>query len=88
MKKSLKITLLILLVFTGNCLKAQTNLDSLYTIWEDRAQPDSIRVNAYEKYIVYKFMLKRPDSAFSRIDSLYQFSKTRGYQRGIAKSIL
>ncbi|MFT6334489.1 MAG: class 3 adenylate cyclase/tetratricopeptide (TPR) repeat protein [Halioglobus sp.] len=72
-----KTTLLFLLVLSCTCLKAQTNLDSLYTIWEDETQTDSIRVSAYKDYIQVGFLSSKPDSAFILAEALIVFGQEK-----------
>ena len=79
-----KLTILFLLAFSCTYLNAQTNLDSLYTIWEDRAKPDSIRVNAYYEYIWDGFLYKKPDSAFTLAKELVVYAKKKQYLKAEA----
>lgn len=72
-----KITLLILLVLSSICLNAQTNLDSLYTTWQDQTKVDSIRADAYFDYIWDGFLFKKPDSAFILAKELVAFAKEK-----------
>jgi hypothetical protein len=76
-----KITLLILLAFSCNCLNAQTKLDSLYTTWQDKAQKDSTRANAYSDYIWDGFLSNKPDSAFILAEELVTFAKKKQYPK-------
>ena len=72
-----KTTFLILLVLSATNLQAQTNLDSLYIVWEDNTQADSIRVNAYKTFIWDGYISKKPDSAFILAEELLVFAKTK-----------
>jgi len=81
-----KITLLILFAFSYNCLNAQTNLDSLYTLWQDQSQTDSIRTNAFKRYIWDGFLFDEPDSAFTLAEELITFSKTNQYPNAKAEA--
>ena len=80
-----KIFFIILIVFSGLSLTAQTNLDSLYTVWQDHTQPDSIRTNAYESYIWDGFLFSNPDTAFVLAQSLLRFGEEQQYEK--AKSL-
>ena len=42
----------------------QTNLDSLYKVWQDETQHDSNRTEAYKMYIWKGFLFSNTDSAF------------------------
>jgi len=55
------------------------NPDSLYGIWQDRAQSDSTRVAAYSDFIQMKFLYSMPDSATALADELIRFAKEREY---------
>ncbi len=83
MKKSL---LIILLVFNFG-LSAQTNLDSIYNVWQDQAQTDSIRVAAFKQYIWDGYMFSKPDSAFILAEVLYGFATQQNYIRANAQGL-
>jgi class 3 adenylate cyclase/Tfp pilus assembly protein PilF len=82
-----KITLLILLAFSGSCLNAQTNLDSLYTIWQDKTQPDSNRLKALDDYIWFGYVYSNPDKALVLSDTLFEFSKKSGKKKVMASAL-
>ncbi len=71
------------ILFCGS-MWAQTQLDSLYTVWKDTSQPDSTRIYAYRDYIWDGYLYSKPDSALVLSDSLYDFSVASGYKKGIA----
>ncbi len=77
--------ILTLCVLSGFCLKAQVNLDSLYTVWQDQTQPDSNRTNAYENYIWDGFLFSKPDTAFVLAQSLLRYGEEQQYEK--AKSL-
>ena len=80
----MRILLLILLVsFTGIFLKAQTKLDSLYVLWQNQTQPDSVRVNAYKAYIWDGFLYSDPDSALVLIEDMSNFGEKHNYPKAI-----
>lgn len=83
MKRKLTI---ILLAFSFS-LFAQTNLDSLYTIWHDQSQPDSSRVIAYKEYIWNGFMFSEPDSAFKLAEMLFEFAIQQEYLTANAQGL-
>jgi adenylate cyclase len=83
MKKSL---ILMLFVFNFG-LSAQTNLDSIYTVWQDQAQTDSIRVAAFKQYIWDGYMFSKPDSAFILAEVLYGFATQQNYIRANAQRL-
>jgi adenylate cyclase len=61
MKRS-SLLLLLLVVFINSF--AGTNLDSLWKVWEDSSQPDSVRLKAIGKYAWNGYLWTEPDSAF------------------------
>lgn len=79
----MRILLLIMLIpFSGIYSQAQTNLDSLYIVWQDETQPDSTRTKAYADYIKNGFLFSNPDSASIQSDELIIFSKDRNDLKG------
>lgn len=81
-----KITILILLVFSSMCLNAQTKLDSLFTVWQDKTLTDSIRTKAYKEYIWDGFLFDNPDSAFTLAEVLVTFANTKQYPNANAEA--
>jgi len=53
-------------------LKAE--LDSLYSIWEDKTQTDSIRIDACRLYIRKKYLFSDPLEAFNQADILIKYA--------------
>jgi class 3 adenylate cyclase len=76
MKKAILVTFFL---FLGLFTKAQTNLDSLYTLWQDQNQTDSIRTYAFKNYIWDGFLFNKPDTAFTLAEDLVAFAKTKQY---------
>ncbi|MEH6535891.1 MAG: adenylate/guanylate cyclase domain-containing protein [Psychroserpens sp.] len=73
------------LIFT--ITNAQTNLDSLYTVWEDQTQPDSSRIKALDDYIWFGYVYSDPDKAIILSDTLFEFSKKRGKKKVMASAL-
>jgi len=69
----MRILLLTICIVCEFSLKCQVNLDSLYTIWQDQTQSDSIRTNAYSDYIWDGYLYSQPDSAFILAEELVSF---------------
>lgn len=72
---------LILCVLYGFTMKGQVNLDSLYTIWKDHTQLDSIRARAYADYIWDGYLFSQPDRAFILAEELVSFGLENEYLR-------
>ena len=80
----LKTLTLLFLLFLGTNAFSQTNLDSLYAVWEDETQSDSVRVEAYQTYIWEGFLFSQPESAFALVGELYSFGNNNNYRIAIA----
>ncbi|MBL4587555.1 MAG: tetratricopeptide repeat protein [Flavobacteriales bacterium] len=77
----MKYFLILLLVFAFAGTQAQTNLDSLYAVWQDEAQPDSNRVDAFFTYIWEGILFSNPDSAFTLAEELISFGQKKQYPK-------
>ncbi len=73
--------ILTLCILSGFSLKGQVNLDSLYTIWQDQTQSDSIRTGAYSDYIWDGYLFSQPDSAFILAEALVSFGLEADYSK-------
>jgi class 3 adenylate cyclase len=62
-------------------LNAQIQLDSLYAVWLDSSQSDSLRSVAYEAYIHDGYIESDPDTALLMADELILFGIERNYDR-------
>ena len=81
----MKIPCLLFFLFLGYSLAiAQTNLDSLYGIWEDKTQADSSRIFAFRDYIRDGYLHSKPDSAKVLADRLFKFSTNTTFKKGNA----
>ena len=76
--------ILTLFVLSGFFLKAQVNLDSLYAVWQDPTQSDSIRAKAYSDYIWDGFLFSQPDTAFILAEELLSYGLDNNYPRAQA----
>ena len=81
-----KITTLLFLVFSSTYLNSQTKLDSLYVIWQDKTQTDSVRTEAFKKYIWDGFLFDKPHTAFTLAEELISFSKSNQYRNAEAEA--
>ena len=73
--------ILTLCILSGFSLNGQVNLDSLYTVWQDQTQLDSIRARAYTDYIWDGYLFSQPDSAFVLAEKLVSFGIDKHYLR-------
>jgi len=89
MKKA-TIFLAIIFTFSGIVEKsglAAQNLDSLYHVWQDPAQPDSSRAKAFDDYIWDGFLYSNPDTAAFLADELIAFGEKQAYPSAQASGL-
>ncbi len=81
----------------ANTSQAQTNLDSLFSVWQDQTQSDSLRSSAYYSYIKSGYFYSQPDSALVLAEALHTYAKKHNFPRasmlgysaqGIANQVL
>ncbi len=71
-------------LFIGLGCFAQSNLDSLWSVWQDDGQADSTRVKAYREYIWKGYLFSKPDSASILIQDLHEYARNQDYQLAAA----
>ena len=81
-----KVTTLLFLVFSSIYLNSQTKLDSLYAVWQDNTQTDSVRTEAFKNYIWDGFLFDKPNTAFTLAEELIIFSKSNQYRNAEAEA--
>ncbi len=69
---------IIVLFLVSSVSSAQSNLDSLYSVWNDLELPDSMRLEAIDDYIWEGFLYQHPDSAFNLSLVQYVMAKRSG----------
>lgn len=72
-----KLIVLLLVLFSGLCLKAQSQRDSLLIQWKDTTQLDSVRALAFYNYVDREFMNTKPDTVFILSQELLDFAKEK-----------
>jgi len=88
MYKIKSFVLLILVLLASKPSSAQQPiLDSLYTLWQDPAQNDSVRTDAFRDYIVKGFLYSNPDTAAILADKLIAFGKKQAYPKAQASGL-
>ncbi len=63
------------------------NLDSLWAIWQDNTQHDTIRLNAMHNYAKKGYLFSQPDSAFYFAGLEYKFAKNKGCNKQMAAAL-
>jgi class 3 adenylate cyclase/Tfp pilus assembly protein PilF len=79
-KRSVSLIILFILHFSQLSVEAQ-NLDSLYAVWKDPSQTDSLRTAAFKDFIYKGFLDSNPDTAAILADELIAFGKKQHYPR-------
>jgi adenylate cyclase len=79
-----KLLLILLISFPALSIKGQAKLDSLYSVWQDATQTDSVRAVAYKDYIWKGFLFSNPDSAFVLAEDLVVFGQEKQYLKAQA----
>jgi len=64
--------------------QAQTGLDSLYRIWQDHTQSDSVRALTFTNYIFKGFLFSNPDTVYILADELIAFGKEANFPKAQA----
>ncbi len=64
----------------------QTNLDSLWNVWNNTKQHDTIRLKAIHRYAWDGYLFSQPDSAFYFAQLEYDFAKSKGLKKYMAKA--
>ena len=60
---------------------SQKIADSLWSVWTDKTQHDSIRLQAIKKYAWDGYLFAQPDSAFYFAQLQYNFAKNKGLKK-------
>ncbi len=72
-------TLLLMMVGLFWEAAAQPNLDSLFAVWKDAQQPDSLRATAYYNYLWDGYLNSKPDTAYLLAEELIAFAEAREF---------
>ncbi len=81
----MKKAILILFIIVSSLLYAN-NPDSLFSLWENKSEPDSSRIIALAKFITFNVINTSPDSAKSLNDELYLFSEIKKNDVGMSEA--
>lgn len=84
MKKSFLI--IIFFTFSSLSLRAQSNLDSLWNIWNDPTADSEVRLATMDLLIFEGYLFSKPDSAYILADKMLGFAKSVDSKEYIAKS--
>ena len=73
-----KLLFLIFAVFSAFAVQAQTNFDSLLTLWKNEKLHDTVSLSVLYQYTWTKQVNANPDSAFHLGQMQYNFAKGKG----------
>ncbi|MDG2228385.1 MAG: tetratricopeptide repeat protein [Flavobacteriales bacterium] len=79
--------LLYILLLLPGLTNAQTNLDSLWNIWNDSAQADTSKLKAMKEISWDGYLFADPDSAFYFAQLQLDFAKEKGQKKYIANAL-
>ncbi len=65
----------------------QINLDSLWNIWEDESQHDTIRIKALHSHTLEGTLYTNPDTALYFLELEFNFAKEKGQKKFMAKAL-
>ena len=82
------LSLILIAVCFSLKVTAQTNLDSLYTVWQDKTQSDSSRAASGLDYIYMGFIPRKPDSAFVLAKEFLLFAQEKQDKQAEAQAYL
>lgn len=78
---------LLSIVLSINAGHSQANLDSIWGVWENSANHDTVRLNAIYDYIVNGYIYSDPDSAAYFAQMQYDFARATSQDKYMAKSL-
>jgi len=88
LKKTLKKPGLFSIFFiVGLFTQAQTNLDSLWSVWNDETASDSSRVQAIHNFARYGYLYSQPDSAYYFAQLMYDFASEKGFKKEMTSAL-
>tara|TARA_Y100000589_G_C27183741_1_gene641853 strand:- start:1141 stop:3225 length:2085 start_codon:yes stop_codon:yes gene_type:complete len=68
-------------------VKAESNLDSLWNIWQDNSKADTTRLEAIYNFTFEGYLYDSPDSAFYFGQTQYNFAKSVNNEKWMAKAL-
>lgn len=82
----MKNKLFLLLLAFGFLAQSQTNLDSLWKVWNNTNKHDTVRLKALNTFIVEGTLYSNPDSALKLSDISFNYAKKKGLKYNMAKA--
>ena len=81
MKKLLSIFFFFIVINISHSSIAQVNIDSLWSVWEDTSQEDTIRLNCINSVIRKVYLFTQPDTAFQLAQLQYDFAELKNNKK-------
>jgi hypothetical protein len=81
------IFLLTLLSSSSLVFGQPSNLDSLWSVWNDQTQPDTNRLKAMKKIAWDGYLFSQPDSAFYFAQMRYDLAEKTGWKKQMAGAL-
>lgn len=78
---------LFLSLFLSNQGLSQINLDSLYEVWENKKQDDTVRFFAFKEFIWNGYLFSNADTAFQLAESLQVIASQKQNKIWVAEAI-
>ena len=85
--RSLSIYILLALISISVNVKAQSNLDSLWNVWDDDTQEDTNRLKAIYNFAWDGYLLSNSDSVFYYAQAQYDFAESTVNKNWMAKAL-
>lgn len=82
MKRQVKLVLLLVVIAVKS--NAQVNLDSLWSIWRDTTNTDSLRITALNNYAWDGFLFSQPETAFKYMQMELDLAEKKNFKHGKA----
>lgn len=61
--------------------------DSLWTVWNNEAEPDSVRLKAIQRIAWHGYLFSQPDSAYFYATLHYHFAEERGLRKPMSSAL-
>ena len=87
MKKLHYILLLLAIIGLTKQTTAQVNIDSLWSVWNDTSQPDTVRLTCINNIIRKVYLFTQPDTAFKMAQLQYDFAASKKNKKWMASAL-
>lgn len=81
------VSIIVIILNSGLSLAAQVNLDSLWMVWNDKNQPDTVRLKAIADFTIDGYLYSQADSAYYFAQLQYDYAKSQGLKKQMAGAL-